>query len=117
MKMKKKEKKNLRIKKKRIKKEIKKKNIRKRKIKKRKIMKKKKMKKENEGVKEEEVAPVRDWIAVYPALFHAYIVRPSVTFLNSEQFSHYCSCPTVRDWIAVYPALLTIKEGYCYHET
>ena len=32
-------------------------------------------------------------------------VRPSVTFLNSERFSHYCSCPTVRDWIAVYPAL------------
>ena len=23
-------------------------------------------------------------------------VRPSVTFLNSERFSHYCSCPTVR---------------------
>ena len=33
-------------------------------------------------------------------------VRPSVTFLNSEHFLHYCSCPTVRDWIAVYPALL-----------
>ena len=32
-------------------------------------------------------------------------VRP-VTFLNSEWFSHYCSCPTVRDCIAVYPALL-----------
>ena len=32
-------------------------------------------------------------------------VRPSVTFLNSERFSHYCFCPTVRDWIAVYPAL------------
>ena len=32
-------------------------------------------------------------------------VRPSVTFLNSERFLHYCSCPTVRDWIAVYPAL------------
>ena len=32
-------------------------------------------------------------------------VRPSVTLLNSERFSHYCSCPTVRDWIAVYPAL------------
>ena len=32
-------------------------------------------------------------------------VGPSVTFLNSERFSHYCSCPTVRDWIAVYPAL------------
>ena len=28
----------------------------------------------------------------------------SVTFLNSERFSHYCSCPTVHDWIAVYPA-------------
>ena len=36
-------------------------------------------------------------------------VRPSVgrsvTFLNSEWFSHYCSCPTIRDWIAVNPAL------------
>ena len=28
-----------------------------------------------------------------------------MTLLNSEQFSHYCSCQTVRDWIAVYPAL------------
>ena len=33
-------------------------------------------------------------------------VRPSVTFLNSEWFSHYCSCPTVCDWTAVLPALL-----------
>ena len=32
-------------------------------------------------------------------------VRPSVTFLNCERFSHYSSCPTVRDCIAVYPAL------------
>ena len=32
-------------------------------------------------------------------------IRPSVTFLNSGRFSHYCSCPTIRDWIAVYPAL------------
>ena len=32
-------------------------------------------------------------------------IRPSITFLNCEQFSHYCSCPTVRNWIAVYPAL------------
>ena len=32
-------------------------------------------------------------------------VGPSVTFLNSKLFSHYCSCPTVRDWIAVFPAL------------
>ena len=32
-------------------------------------------------------------------------VGPSVTFLNSERFLHYNSCPTVRDWIAVYPAL------------
>ena len=31
-----------------------------------------------------------------------------VTFLNSEWFLHYCSCPTVRDCIAVYPALLSI---------
>ena len=35
-------------------------------------------------------------------------VGRSVTFLNSERFSHYCSCPTVRDWIAVYPALLNL---------
>ena len=34
-------------------------------------------------------------------------VRPSVTFLNSERFLHYCSCPTVCDWIAVYPALFS----------
>ena len=36
-------------------------------------------------------------------------VRPSVTFLNCERFSHYRSCPTVRDWIAVYPALFFFK--------
>ena len=35
-------------------------------------------------------------------------VGRSVTFLNSERFWHYCSCPTVRDWIAVYPALFLI---------
>ena len=34
-------------------------------------------------------------------------IGPSVTFLNCEQFSHYCSFPTVRDWIAVYPALFS----------
>ena len=33
-------------------------------------------------------------------------VGPSVTFLNSERFLHYCSCPTVRDCFALYPALL-----------
>ena len=33
-------------------------------------------------------------------------VGRSVTFLNSEWFLHYSSCPTVRDWIAVYPALV-----------
>ena len=38
-------------------------------------------------------------------------VRPSVTFLNSEWFLHYCSCPTVRDWIAVYPALFLCWDG------
>ena len=32
-------------------------------------------------------------------------VGPSVTFLNSERFSHYCSCPNICDWNAVYPAL------------
>ena len=32
-------------------------------------------------------------------------IRPFVTFLNCERFSHYHSCPTVRDWIPVYPAL------------
>ena len=37
-------------------------------------------------------------------------VRRSVTFLNSDWFSHYCSCPTVRDWIAVYPALFFFFE-------
>ena len=36
-------------------------------------------------------------------------VGPSVRFLNSERFSHYCSCPTVRDWIAVYPALFFLR--------
>ena len=30
---------------------------------------------------------------------------PSVTFLNFEQFSRNCPCPTIRDWGAVYPAL------------
>ena len=25
-------------------------------------------------------------------------IRPSVTFLNSERFLQYCSCPTVRNW-------------------
>ena len=38
-------------------------------------------------------------------------VRPSVTFLNSERFLRYCSCPTVRDWIAVYPALFNTNSG------
>ena len=32
-------------------------------------------------------------------------VHPSVKFFISEQFLHYCSCPTIRDWIAMYPAL------------
>ena len=36
-------------------------------------------------------------------------VCPSVTFLNFELFSHYCSCPTVCDWIAVYPALFLLE--------
>ena len=35
-------------------------------------------------------------------------VGPSVTFLNSERFLHYCS--TIPDWIAVYPALFYMKE-------
>ena len=39
-------------------------------------------------------------------------VRPSVTFLNSDRFSHYCSWPTVRDWIAVHPALLPIRISW-----
>ena len=38
------------------------------------------------------------------------LVRPSVTFLNCERFSHYCSYPIVRDWIAVYPALFLRKQ-------
>ena len=37
-------------------------------------------------------------------------VCPSITFLNSERFLHYCSCPTIRDWIAVYPALFVKKS-------
>ena len=42
-------------------------------------------------------------------------VRPSVTFLSSEQFPHYCSCQTVRDWIAVYPALFHFFFNFrCY---
>ena len=36
-------------------------------------------------------------------------VSPSVTFLNSERFSHYCSCPTVREWIAMYPASFMVE--------
>ena len=38
-----------------------------------------------------------------------------VTFLNSERFSHYCSCPTVRDWIAVYPALFIHIGRFLHH--
>ena len=38
-------------------------------------------------------------------------VGPSVTFLNSKRFLHYCSCPTVRDWTAVYPALFLIHQN------
>ena len=34
-----------------------------------------------------------------------WFVGWSITFLNSEWFLHYCSCPTLRDWITVYPAL------------
>ena len=30
-------------------------------------------------------------------------ISRSITFLNCERFSHYCSCPTVPGWIAVYP--------------
>ena len=42
-------------------------------------------------------------------------VRPSVPFLNSERFSHYCSCPTERDWIAVYPALFSLfLSFFCF---
>ena len=38
-------------------------------------------------------------------------VRPSITFLNCEWFSHNGSCPTVRDWIAMYPALFSRSSG------
>ena len=38
-------------------------------------------------------------------------VGRSVTFLNSEQFAHYCSCPTVRNLIAMYPALLPLTPS------
>ena len=41
-------------------------------------------------------------------------VGPSVTFLNSEQFLHYCSCPTVRDWIAVYPTIVFMSVYYTF---
>ena len=34
----------------------------------------------------------------------AVLARVS-SLVNSERFSHYCSCPTFRDWIAVNPAL------------
>ena len=37
-------------------------------------------------------------------------VRWSVTFLNCNWVSHYCSCQIVRDCIAVYPALFW-KQG------
>ena len=38
--------------------------------------------------------------------------RPSITFLNSEPFSPYCSYQTVCNWIAVYPVLfLTLFES------
>merc|ERR1711946_57208 len=40
-----------------------------------------------------------------PCRWVGKLVGRFVTFLNSERFLHYCSCPTVRDWIAVYPAL------------
>ena len=44
-------------------------------------------------------------------------VRPSVTFFNSEQFLHYCSCScsTIRNWIAVYPALFFSKLNKIFH--
>ena len=35
----------------------------------------------------------------------------SVTFLNSRQLSHYCSCSTIRDYPAEYPAL----PRECFH--
>ena len=39
----------------------------------------------------------------------AVLVGESVTFLNCERFSHYCSCLTVCDWIAVYLAVFFAK--------
>ena len=41
----------------------------------------------------------------HATLHLAVSVGRSRTFLNSEQFLHYCSYPTVRNWIAVYLAL------------
>ena len=35
-------------------------------------------------------------------------VGPSVTFLDCEWSSYYCSCPTVRDWNAVNPCFLDL---------
>ena len=37
---------------------------------------------------------------------------PSVTFLNFELFSHYCSCPAIHNWIAVYPALFSLSLSF-----
>ena len=42
----------------------------------------------------------RGHATLYLAVSVRMSVYPSVTFLNSELFLHYCSCPTVRDWIA-----------------
>ena len=52
----------------------------------------------------------------HASLHLAVSVSPSVgrlvTFLNSQWFLHYCSCPTVSDWIAVYPALFIVELVY-----
>ena len=32
----------------------------------------------------------------------------------SEQFLHYCFCPTVRDWIAMYPALFSLSPSSAF---
>ena len=51
------------------------------------------------------VSPSALFSRKHATLHLAVSVGGSVTFLNCEPFSHYCSCPTVRDWIAVYLAL------------
>ena len=52
----------------------------------------------------------RGHATLHPTVSVGRAVRPSdrpVTFLNSERFLPYSSCPTIHDWIAMYPALFS----------